>query len=141
MPEKTFRKQSAVLAYRQSDKGLRVALVTSMGTRRWVLPKGNIDAGRTARDSAALEALEEAGVEGTLGKRSIGSYEYEKAELKGGDLCRVEVFAMAVTRIKRNWPEKGLRRRKWMTLEEAAAAVDEAGLKKLIARFGKKFGQ
>ena len=141
MPEKTFRKQCAVLAYRQSDKGLRVVLVTSLGTRRWVLPKGNIVAGLSARDSAAQEAFEEAGVEGSPGKRSIGSYDYEKTQLKGGDRCRVAVFPMAVTRIKRNWPEKGLRRRKWMTLENAAAAVDEAGLKKLIARFGKKFGQ
>ena len=31
---------------------------------------------------AALEALEEAGVEGDLGKRSIGRYDYEKTENK-----------------------------------------------------------
>ena len=140
MSKTPFKKQSAVLAYRRSKKGLKVVLVTSLETRRWVLPKGNIAEARSARASAALEALEEAGVEGSLGKHSIGRYDYEKTELKGGELCRVTVFPMEVSRIKRNWPEKHLRRRKWMTLKDAVAAVDEAGLKKLIARFGKSFG-
>jgi len=138
MPKNTFRKQCAVLAYRRRPKGLEVVLVTSLETHRWVLPKGNIVDGLSARESAALEALEEAGIEGSLGKRSIGRYEYEKTEIKGGDLCRVSVFPMEVAKVKRNWPEKHLRRRKWMTLDGAIAAVQEAGLKKLIARFGKR---
>lgn len=140
MSKTPFRKQCAVLAYRRGKKDLKVVLVTSLETRRWVLPKGNLVVGLSARASAALEALEEAGVEGEVGKRSIGCYDYVKSELKGGGLCRVQVFPMEVMRIKRKWPEKDLRRRKWMTLEEAAAAVNETGLKKLITRFGKSNG-
>ena len=43
-------------------------------------------------------------------------------------------------RVRHNWPEKQMRRRKWMTLDEAAAAVDEPELKKVIARFAKSHG-
>lgn len=140
MNKKSFRKQCAVLAYRPNKKGLRIALVTSLETQRWVLPKGNLVDGLSARDSARLEAFEEAGLEGCPEKRSIGTYDYQKTELKGGGHCRVEVFPMAVTRVKRNWPEKEIRRRKWMSLEEAAAAVDEPDLKKVIKRFAKSHG-
>ncbi|GAB4393314.1 MAG: NUDIX hydrolase [Kiloniellaceae bacterium] len=140
MTKKTFKQQCAVLAYRRGKKGLKVVLVTSLDTGRWVLPKGNLVEGLSIRASAALEALEEAGVEGEVEKHSLGHYDYEKTELKGGGLCRVDVFAMEVTRIKRNWLEKDRRQRKWMTLKDAAAAVNEPGLKRLIARFEKSHG-
>ena len=39
-----------------------------------------------------------------------------------------------------DWPEKRLRARKWMRLEDAAAAVDEEQLKKLIMGFRKNLG-
>ena len=139
MPNRKPIKQCAVLAYRQRKQGLQFALVTSLETRRWVLPKGNVENGLSARDSASLEAFEEAGIEGAVARRSIGSYEYEKSELKGGGRCRVSVFPMAVSRVRRNWPEKVLRRRKWMTVEDAVSAVDEKKLKKLIAQFGKQY--
>ncbi len=140
MTKKTYRRQCAVLAYRPSKQGLRIALVTSLETQRWVLPKGNLVDGLSAREQAALEAYEEAGLEGSPEKHSIGTYDYQKTELKGGGHCRVEVFPMAVTRVRHNWPEKQMRRRKWMTLDEAAAAVDEPELKKVIARFAKSHG-
>jgi 8-oxo-dGTP pyrophosphatase MutT (NUDIX family) len=127
--------QCAAIAYRQHKHGLQIVLVTSMETRRWVLPKGNIENGMTAAESAALEAYEEAGVEGDISPDPIGTYDYEKADGKGGGLRRVAVFPMAVTRIRGKWPEKEQRRRKWMSVEDAALAVNEKKLKKLLAQF------
>lgn len=138
MTEKTFREQSAAFAYRRSEQGLEIVLVTSMGARRWVLPKGDIDEGFTARASAAREAFEEAGVEGDMGEDAIGSYHYAKSALKGGVVCRVAVFPMEVRRVRSDWPEKELRRREWMTIDAAAAAVNERELKDLITRFGRE---
>ncbi|MDY7109135.1 MAG: NUDIX domain-containing protein, partial [Planctomycetota bacterium] len=54
--------QSAVIAHRMEDGELRLALITSMSGRRWVLPKGVIDPGESAAGSAQREALEEAGL-------------------------------------------------------------------------------
>ncbi len=141
MPNKKPVQQCAVIAYRRRKQRLQIALVTSLETRRWVLPKGNIERGLSARASASLEAYEEAGLEGDVAKDSIGTYEYDKSETKGGGRRRVCVFPMVVSRARRDWPEKSMRRRKWMTIKDAMSAVDESGLKKLIATFGEKFAR
>ncbi len=129
--------QSAVIAYRRRWWRTRVLLVTSMNTGRWVLPKGHIEDGMTPGESAAKEAREEAGVDGVVDPHSIGTYDYDKNDRKGsGGPRRVEVFAMSVTRVMRDWPEMYMRQRKWMSVDAAIAAVDEKQLKKLLARFG-----
>jgi 8-oxo-dGTP pyrophosphatase MutT (NUDIX family) len=43
-----------------------VLLMTSRDTGRWIIPKGNIDAGATPAKAAEKEAYEEAGVKGTI---------------------------------------------------------------------------
>jgi len=50
------------------------------------------------------------------------------------------VFPLKAGCLLADWPEKRLRARKWMRLEDAAAAVDEEQLKKLIMGFRKNLG-
>ncbi|MFK4980221.1 NUDIX domain-containing protein, partial [Klebsiella pneumoniae] len=73
-------RQIAALPYRTLGEGVsaptEVLLVTSRGTGRWVLPKGNMAKSERAHDAAAREALEEAGVIGAVCPAAIGSYEY-----------------------------------------------------------------
>lgn len=137
MPPRGPVQQSAVLAYRRRKRGVQFLLVTSLETRRWVLPKGHVEHGMSPRDSALREAWEEAGIEGTAAARGIGTYVYEKTGSKGGGLREVTVYPMAVSRVRERWPERGRRRRRWMGAAEAGRAVAEADLKKLIARFAK----
>lgn len=137
MARRTIAEQSAVLAWRRRKRGLRILLVTSLETRRWVLPKGNVEDGLTPRESALREAFEEAGIEGDAADREIGAYLYRKDDSKGGGLRRVAVFPMQVSRVLDDWPEKDRRRREWMSPEHAAAAVAEKKLAKIIARFAR----
>ncbi|MDA0661534.1 MAG: NUDIX hydrolase [Proteobacteria bacterium] len=137
MPGRKPVPQSAVIAYQRRWFRLRVLLVTSLNTQRWVLPKGHINTGLTPQESAAQEAYEEAGVEGIVASESIGAYHYLKAEHKGGGGRRVDVFPMAVSRVLSDWPEMDLRRRKWMFVADAIDAVDEAELKQLLEAFGR----
>ncbi len=137
MPQPPAVRQSAVLAWRRHKRRVRFVLVTSLETRRWVLPKGHVEHGLSPRESAIREAFEEAGIEGAVVDRSIGAYDYEKADRKGGGWCEVAVYPMAVSRVLQDWPEKRMRRRKWMTPAQAADAVDEKKLKKLIAKFAR----
>jgi 8-oxo-dGTP pyrophosphatase MutT (NUDIX family) len=59
------RIQYAALPYRARGKSeLEVMLVTSRGSRRWIIPKGWPKRGIPAHDTAAKEAFEEAGVIG-----------------------------------------------------------------------------
>jgi 8-oxo-dGTP pyrophosphatase MutT (NUDIX family) len=53
------------LPYRIDNEGaVRVLLITSRDTRRWVVPKGNLIRGLAGHEAAAHEAFEEAGVSG-----------------------------------------------------------------------------
>jgi len=61
---KTVEKRSAGgVAYRDNERALEVALISTAREQRWQLPKGLIDPGETARDAAVREVREEAGIE------------------------------------------------------------------------------
>jgi 8-oxo-dGTP pyrophosphatase MutT (NUDIX family) len=114
-------------------------LVTSRGTRRWIIPKGWPKRGIPPHESAAKEAFEEAGVLGKVSKRSIGSYPYEKILKEGNTAnCRVEVFALRVTRQRKRWPEKRERRLKWYLPSEAVRFIREPHLRRIIRKFVKR---
>ena len=125
-----FHSQSAVLPYRFSGETPELLLITSRNRKRWVLPKGFVEAGLTPWDSAIKEAFEEAGIEGEVSKKSIGTYLYEKCL----GVCSVEVFLMRVITEYETWPEASLRRKEWTSLNTAAQRVSEQGLREIIHR-------
>jgi 8-oxo-dGTP pyrophosphatase MutT (NUDIX family) len=110
-------------------------LVTSRETQRWIIPKGWPQKGKAPHHSAAREAFEEAGVVGAVGRRSVGSFPYEKRLKNGGVVvCEVHVFPLKVTRQSKQWPEKGQRDVKWLSAKEAAKTVQEPMLSEIIGR-------
>jgi uncharacterized protein len=135
--------QVAALPYRLlpgianwQGEAVDILLVTSRDTGRWVLPKGNIDAGETPAAAALREAAEEAGLTGTIAAAPLGHYRYAKRadDGSGADLA-VAVFALRVQEEHADWPERKQRERRWFRRAEAAAAVDEADLAALILAF------
>jgi 8-oxo-dGTP pyrophosphatase MutT (NUDIX family) len=119
---------------------LEIMLVTSRTTRRWIIPKGWPESGIPPHQVAAREALEEAGVVGRVSKRPIGSFPYEKVLKHGATArCRVQVFALRVTRQKKRWPEKRARQIEWCAPAEAARFVREPQLRRIIRKFGKRW--
>ncbi len=114
MGEPLFRehgKQVAALCWRcRRRHGLEVLLITSLNSKRWIIPKGWPEADLTPAENAAREAFEEAGVIGKVSAKPIGSYHYLKERKDGGGVpCSVDVFALAVTKQLDDWPEKGAR--------------------------------
>lgn len=115
---------------------MRVLLITSRETRRWVLPKGNRIRGLANHEAAAHEAYEEAGLHGIPCPTPIGSYRYLKRRRSGrARKATVALFPLAVTGQADEWPEQDEREQRWFSLEEAARAVNEPDLGALIARF------
>ncbi len=106
----------------------RVLLITSRETKRMIVPKGWPMKGRKDYRAAAIEAQEEAGVIGRVGKKPIGAYTYWKRRPDHFDLCRVKVYLLEVERQLPAWREKGQRQGAWFLVEDAADLVDDAGL-------------
>src|SRR5262245_5062915 len=96
-------------------KAGQVCLVTSSSGKRWVIPKGIIDPGKTAGEIALQEAWEEAGLVGLLQLEPVGSYLYSKY----GGTYHVTVFLMHVTEAADDWPERELRERDWLSPAQA----------------------
>jgi 8-oxo-dGTP pyrophosphatase MutT (NUDIX family) len=137
---KTKGTQFAALPYRLSGEGVEILLITTRRSKRWIVPKGWPIEGLEPAASAAQEALEEAGLSGEIDRDSIGFFTYLK-ELRHGISvpCQVLVFPLRVTRQRKTWAEKYTREFRWVTLAEAARMVDEAGLRRLILKFGAQF--
>lgn len=106
----------------------QVCLVTSRSGKRWVVPKGCIEPGRSAGEIALQEAWEEAGLVGLLQQEPLGSYIYEK----DGFVCHVIVFLMNVTGVVEAYPETGLRQRVWMPPTQAMGRVEDPGLRDIL---------
>lgn len=125
--------QVAALCARHKAGRVEVLMITSRTTRRWILPKGWQMAGKSAADSALIEAWEEAGVIGSAGDTPVGYYSYPKV-LGAGRVqhCRVAVYPVRVEKLAPHFPEKSERRRKWMPAKKAAKLVAEPELAVLL---------
>lgn len=129
------RQQYAALPVQLTREGqIKVLLLTSRGTGRWVIPKGWPMPELLPAAAAAREAFEEAGVEGTMnGQESLGSYRYAKG-LKSGRRVDVQVtvFLLVVENELDAWPEQAERERRWCDREEAANLVAQPELAAII---------
>jgi 8-oxo-dGTP pyrophosphatase MutT (NUDIX family) len=135
-PGQPPRLQVAALCWRRTGKGIRVLLITSRDTGRWVIPKGWPMRHRTEAETAAREAFEEAGLRGDILERSIGVYTYRKVLAPGRTIpCVVRVYPLEVRELLKQYPETGQRRVKWFTPDKAARRVLEPDLRALIRDF------
>ena len=130
------RTQYGALCWRQDAQGVKVLLVTSRDTGRWIIPKGWPMLGMAPEAAAAQEAWEEAGVEGEVNPAALGRYGYLKVLALAVPVpCAVVVYALRVERLAETFPEMKERHREWFPLAEAAALVQEPDLGRLIAGF------
>jgi 8-oxo-dGTP pyrophosphatase MutT (NUDIX family) len=128
--------QVAALCYRQRGKSLRILLITSRDTGRWVTPKGWPMRNRTEPEAAAREAYEEAGIRGDVSTRHVGHYSYKKWLGNGRAIpCLVRVYPLRVREMLKSYPETRQRRNKWFSQAKAAKKVMEPELAALIRAF------
>ncbi len=128
-------RQSAVIPYRFKSGKLEILLISSLKKKNWIIPKGFVEDGISAQESAEKEAFEEAGVKGIVQSNLFGTY-YQK---KWGGNCQIEVYAMSVSQELDLWPEKELRERKWVTVKKAVDLIYDKDLKQIVKKFQQSF--
>ena len=124
--QKYFKQSGVIPVY----KG-KAVVITARGSKRWIIPKGSIDWELSAQESAAKEALEEAGIKGQVLPDEIGTYTYEKL----GGSYKVRLYYMEVTKLKDQWDEKHFRKRKLLTPKQAIKKVVPAAVSKIMANY------
>lgn len=135
------RTQFAALCYRIKRGKLRLLLVTSRRSRRWIVPKGWPMDSRTPGQCAVQEAWEEAGVTGRATGPCIGVYSYAKDVGSMDDLpCVAMLYPVEVKSLARDYPERGQRKRAWVSRKKAARLVAEPELARLILEFDPRKG-
>lgn len=135
-----MHRQLGTLCWKRKNGRLRILLITSRETGRWVIPKGWPKQQVPDADMAMREAWEEAGVTGRISPIAIGTFDYAKVitrepEVEVALACRVEVFPMEVTDLARRFPEAKERKRGWFSPRKAAVLVTEPQLARLISDF------
>ncbi|WP_170416995.1 NUDIX hydrolase [Ruegeria atlantica] len=129
--------QSAALCYRIKNGRLRVLLITSRKSKRWIIPKGWLIEDMTPSQTAGREAWEEAGVKGKCANKPLGHFSYVKPRSgKSSVFCLVDVFPLCVRSISSEFPERTQRKRKWVSPKKAASWVKSPELSQLFHRLG-----
>ncbi|MFK7876217.1 MAG: NUDIX hydrolase [Paracoccaceae bacterium] len=134
--KKEVRSQFAALCYKVQNDKVRVLLVTSRRTGRWIIPKGWPMDGKTPAETAAQEAWEEAGVQGKVRDMCLGLFSYRKVLEDADDLpCVAMVYPVKVKSLATIFPETGQRKRKWVSRKKAAQMVSEPELARILRDF------
>lgn len=134
--KRDVRSQFAALCYRVVNDSVRILVITSRGSRRWIIPKGWPNDGMTPAQSAMEEAWEEAGVVGKATDICLGLFSYNKTFEESDDLpCVVMVYPVKVKSLSDKFPEKDQRQRKWVSRKKAASLVQEPELARIIRDF------
>lgn len=114
-----YYSQSAVIPYFIENGTCKVVLVTTRKKKKWGLPKGVITPGMTPEESAAKEAVEEAGVKGKPCSQVIDEYQYEKWD----GVCTVKIYPLEVNEISDEWDEMDRRQRQVLPVDEAIFVI------------------
>jgi len=108
---------AGAVVFKLTDQGPRYLLVEASGRRdRWVFPKGHVENGETAADTAQREVSEEAGVRARTVRR------LRRVEQKQeGHWISIAYFLMAYTGRATPLEERRIR---WLSFDEAMDALD-----------------
>ena len=131
---KDIKQIGAIPVIRDVQGQLAVVLVTTRGSGRWTIPKGNRMAGLPDYRAAETEALEEAGLVGVISEKPLGRYQFWKRQDAHWALADVTVFVLSVNEQVETFKEKGQRDIRAFSFEDAAETVYEPGLSALILK-------
>ena len=123
--------QAAALPYRYENGKLKVMIVTSRRTGRWVFPKGSM--GKSEEwQAAAQEAYEEAGVSGTVDRTPLGRYLSLKVRGHEAWYTDVALYPLKIEKFHKTFPEKAERKRKLVGMKKARKLLSQPEMAALV---------
>ncbi|XP_023645666.1 nudix hydrolase 12, mitochondrial isoform X2 [Capsella rubella] len=124
---------------------LEVLMVSSPNRHDLVFPKGGWEDDETVLEAASREAMEEAGVKGTLREDPLGVWEFRSKSSTVEDeclgCCKGYMFALEVTEELEDWPERENRDRKWLNVKEALELCRYEWMQRALEEFLRVMGE
>jgi 8-oxo-dGTP pyrophosphatase MutT (NUDIX family) len=128
-----YYKQCGVIPLKKTEDEIKVCLIKNRSGKKWILPKGIREKGKTYIQTAEQEAFEEAGIKGLILPQKIRSYSYPK--WKG--ICKVDFYIMIVKEVYNVYPED-FRKRKLVSVKKAEKMLNNKKLFSVIKKALKK---
>ncbi|XAR49489.1 NAD(+) diphosphatase [Bertholletia excelsa] len=117
---------------------LQVLLVSSQKNGALFFPKGGWEIDESMEEAALRESREEAGLEGTV-EPVLGNWRFKS---RSQDKFHVGyMFPLRVTAQLDVWPEKDVRQRIWVTVNEARSICGHLWMKEALEVFVERFHQ
>jgi 8-oxo-dGTP pyrophosphatase MutT (NUDIX family) len=114
------QKQYGVLPYFKRSGKTKIILITSRSSNQWIVPKGNLVAQKSKRESALQEAYEEAGLTGLLDQ----NFKFRLLIMSHGIKTDLTLYPMRVNKhLVKKWPESHQRKRIEVSCDQAQSLV------------------
>lgn len=123
--------QIATLPFLVKSGVLHVVIVTNSSKTRWILPKGHPEPNMTRQEVAMMEAMEEAGVIGTIPTGFSDKFQITKTR-------KIHLFPLRISTILKKWPESSVRKRQVLPLMDALKLLNDPKLEASIHRLLEK---
>ncbi len=131
------------VVYRQNPKNKQVEILLIQDAKdRWTIPKGHIEEGETAKETAAREIKEETGLKDLLVKDWLGKINFQYRRQQSLVLMTTEIFltkALGDTNAIR--PEDWMNGIQWFSTNDALEKIEYDDIGKIILLALKKIRQ
>jgi 8-oxo-dGTP pyrophosphatase MutT (NUDIX family) len=132
----TPNKQYGVIPYFQQPGKIKIIIISSRNSNQWIVPKGNRVPNKSKRESALLEAYEEAGLTGQLDK----NIKFRLFIMSHGKKVELTLYPMRVDkRLLKKWPESHQRKRIEVSCDRALSLVVWPEFRNCIKQLQKLF--
>lgn len=130
-----------VVYRRNSDGGVEILLIQD-AKDRWTIPKGHIEEGETAKETAAREITEETGLKHVQVQSWLGKINFQYRRQQSLVLMTTEIFLIhAFKDSDKIIPEDWMNGIKWFSANEALDKIEYDDIGKIILIAMKKIRQ
>ncbi|KAI4352093.1 hypothetical protein L6164_006379 [Bauhinia variegata] len=111
------------------NKELEVLVISAQNGHGMLFPKGGWEIDESMEQAASRETLEEAGVVGNV-EKNLGKWRYKSK--RQSTIHEGYMFPLHVTKQLEDWPEKNIRKRRWMSVAEAKEICPHSWMKEAL---------
>ncbi len=120
------------IVYRKNDNNVEILLIQD-AKNRWTIPKGHIEEGEIAKDTAAREIREETGLEKLRVLNWLGKINFRYRRQQSLVLMTTEIFLVeAQGDTNKLKPEDWMNGIKWFPAKEALDKIEYEDIEKII---------